>query len=215
MIGQLTKQKKSGKILDVGCGVGAVSQLIDQARYSYLGVDYSSSLIGLGTEYFGNQSVQFSAKNASELTESDGPIDMVFINGALHHMPDPNKVLEAIRQIATPDAIFVAIEPMGENPVIGLMRYIRGKVDPNYSDEQIFFKKRELYEMLSTHMSEVSLREFGYLTPPLAQVALPKVLAVAFFPLFALIDQVLFSINKYVPMRLTWNVVAFGKLKPC
>ena len=204
---------RSGKFLDIGCGAGAVSRLVDLHKFDYIGVDYSSSLIKVAKENFEGEKVSFIAENASALDLGGTRVDVVFMHGVLHHMPNVAETMRAIKNNTKPGSILIAIEPLGTNPIISLMRYLRTKIDPSYSSEQTFFKKSELRRLLRDHLNELSLWEFGYLTPPFAQVAVPGGMGKLLYPVATLFDQMMFKINRIVPMNLTWNVIAVGYFK--
>ena len=201
---------RSGKFLDVGCGAGAVSRLVDLHKFDYIGVDYSSSLIKVAKENFESEKVSFIAENASALDLGGTRVDVVFMHGVLHHMPNVAKTMRAIKKHTRPGSILIAIEPLGTNPIISLMRYLRTKIDPSYSSEQTFFKKSDLRLLLRDHLDELSLWEFGYFTPPFAEVAVPGFIGKLIYPVATLFDQMMFKINRIVPMNLTWNVIAVG-----
>ena len=205
--------ERSGKFLDVGCGAGAVSRLVDLHKFDYIGVDYSSSLIKVAKENFEAEKVHFITENASTLDLGSTRVDVVFMNGVLHHMPNVAETIRVLKNNAQPGSILIAIEPLGTNPIISSMRYLRTKIDPSYSSEQTFFKKSELRQLLRDHLDELSLCEFGYLTPPFAQVAVPGGIGKLLYPVATLFDQMMFKINRIVPMNLTWNVIAVGYFK--
>ena len=204
---------RSGKFLDIGCGAGAVSRLVDLHKFDYIGVDYSSSLIKVAKENFENEKVRFYCEKASTLDLGGTRVDVVFMNGVLHHMPNVAETMRALKNNVKPGSILIAIEPSGTNPIISLMRYLRTKIDSSYSSEQTFFKKSELRRLLCDHLNELSLWEFGYLTPPFAQVAVPGGIGKLLYPVATLFDQMMFKINRIVPMNLTWNVIAVGYFK--
>ena len=43
---------KIGTLVDVGCGIGAQAKYLDGSFEEYIGIDYSSNLIGIGEEMF-------------------------------------------------------------------------------------------------------------------------------------------------------------------
>ena len=43
---------KIGTLVDVGCGIGAQAKYLDGSFEKYIGIDYSSNLIGIGEEMF-------------------------------------------------------------------------------------------------------------------------------------------------------------------
>ena len=60
--------------------------------------------------------------------------------GVLHHIPEPESVIKLLSKILSPQGVIVINEPQAGNPIIGLLRKIRKKIDNNYSSDQVEFK---------------------------------------------------------------------------
>ncbi len=91
------------RILDLGCGDGALTQKIAAQGADVLGVDASDDLIraaralGLNAEVANGHQLAF-----------DQEFDAVFSNAALHWMPDPDAVIEGVRRALKPGGRFIA-----------------------------------------------------------------------------------------------------------
>jgi SAM-dependent methyltransferase len=90
------------RILDVGCGDGALSQRIAERGASVLGVDASSSMVAAAREAGLNARVL-----DGEALTFEGEFDGVFSNAALHWMTDPAAVMAGIRKALRPAGRFV------------------------------------------------------------------------------------------------------------
>jgi len=205
--------KEFGNIVDVGCASGAVSEVVDKSKFKYIGIDYSEELIRIGRKVYGGTNVEFIEKNIKDSSIPRGIADLIFMNGALHHMDDIDESIKAIKMISKNGARLIAIEPLGENPIIQIMRKIRSLVDKNYSSEQVFFKKKDLVEIMHRNGLNVKLYEFGYMTPPFAQVIMPSVISMSIYPFAVIIDRAMFLLNKFVKMGLAWNIIIVGDIK--
>lgn len=61
----------------------------------------------------------------------DATFDVVLGNGALHHMPDPDKVAHEVRRVLKPGGVFFGREPNFHNPAIRRRVLRSGDVSPN------------------------------------------------------------------------------------
>ncbi len=91
------------KILDLGCGDGALTQKIAETGADVLGVDMSDDLLsaargrGLSVRSGDGQALDFSAE-----------FDAVFSNAALHWMSQAEKVIDGVFRALKPGGRFVA-----------------------------------------------------------------------------------------------------------
>jgi len=91
------------RILDLGCGDGALSVQILEAGAHVLGVDTSTDLLraarerGVDAREMDGQSLSF-----------DGEFDAVFSNAALHWMPEADAVIAGVSRALKPGGRFVA-----------------------------------------------------------------------------------------------------------
>ena len=171
----LTDAQDLGTVLDVGCGVGAPALHLRGRYRRYIGVDQSAELIAAARRFnAGNADATFIVGNAKEVDLVGRRVDLVLVLGALHHMTEPDRVIDRLVALAAPGARLVMVEPSSANPAVQALRLIRGLLDPAYSREQHFFARRELQHLVAHHgLAEVEVAYLGYLTPPFAQVVVP------------------------------------------
>jgi trans-aconitate methyltransferase len=95
--------QKGERILDLGCGDGALTEKLVQAGASVLGVDGSPDMVraacgrGLVAQVMDGQRLTF-----------DSEFDAVFSNAALHWMPDGAAVIAGVFRALRPGGRFVA-----------------------------------------------------------------------------------------------------------
>ncbi|MGB0579261.1 MAG: hypothetical protein ACPGVU_06115 [Limisphaerales bacterium] len=106
-------------------------------------------------------------------------------------------------------ARFIAIEPFRGNPFIGIMRFIRTKIDKAYSADQQFFSRAELRDLLTRNeMRDIELVNQGFFTPPFAQVILPpQFLTAPLSRIATWLDRGIDCCLVPVLGLLSWNVV--------
>lgn len=91
------------RILDLGCGDGALTRRIAEAGAEVTGVDASPDMVASAREAGLNASVA----DAHDL-DLDGPFDAVFSNAAMHWMTKPDAILAGIRRCLRPGGRLVA-----------------------------------------------------------------------------------------------------------
>ena len=99
----LLAPQRGERILDLGCGDGALTEQIAGAGASVLGVDNSSSMLA-AARMRGLRVVQVSGDRLS----FDQEFDAVFSNAALHWMPNQPAVLAGVHRALKPGGRFVA-----------------------------------------------------------------------------------------------------------
>jgi trans-aconitate methyltransferase len=100
---ELLQARKGERILDLGCGDGALTIKIAESGAEVVGVDGSSEMVaaarmrGLDARVMDGRSLSF-----------DAEFDAVFSNAALHWMREPEQVIIGVRRALRPGGRFVA-----------------------------------------------------------------------------------------------------------
>ncbi len=99
----LLNPQKGEHILDLGCGDGRLTKVLQDLGCVVKGVDYSHNLIQ-AAKALGLDAQQM---DAHELTFTN-EFDAVFSNAALHWMKQPEKVIAGVKRALKPNGRFVA-----------------------------------------------------------------------------------------------------------
>ena len=161
-------QQPIKKILEIGCGAGFSVEYLNGKFINYTGIDYSENLIKYAKEHNNYKGVKFECLNVNDF-DSKFKFDVVLMIGVLHHMPNPEKVIKSLSKILSPGGIIVVNEPQAGNPLIGLLRKIRKKIDDNYSTDQVEFTEDEINSMFKKCGHETKTFAQGVLSTPLAE----------------------------------------------
>jgi SAM-dependent methyltransferase len=115
-------------IVDLGCGDGALTVLIEAAGAKVIGLDASPEMVeaarGRGIDAFVADAQALGLARASL---SFGQFDAAFSNAALHWMLDPAAVAEGVFSILRPGGRFVG-EMGGEGNIEALRRALRAEL---------------------------------------------------------------------------------------
>ena len=101
----LLAPKAGERILDLGCGTGALTAQIAESGAEIIGVDRSEEMISQARKKF--PALQFEVLDAREL-RLNAEFDAVFSNAVLHWIPEAEQVIAGIAQALKPGGRFVA-----------------------------------------------------------------------------------------------------------
>jgi len=102
---ELLEPKAGERILDLGCGTGALTAQIVAAGAEVVGIDSSPEMIDQARRSYPNLS--FHVADARSFTV-EGRFDAVFSNAVLHWVKEPEQAVSRIRTALKPGGRFVA-----------------------------------------------------------------------------------------------------------
>ncbi|HLX52408.1 MAG TPA: methyltransferase domain-containing protein [Aquella sp.] len=117
---QLLEPKAGELILDLGCGTGALTNMIANAGAEVIGIDASQSMIDEAKRNYPN--IQFFCADGQNF-DLGRTFDAVFSNAALHWMLEPQKVIHSVNKALKPGGRFV-FEMGGKGNVSNLLQAV-------------------------------------------------------------------------------------------
>ena len=110
------------RVLEVGCGVGAQSEILLR-RFPDIhltGIDLSDQQLNAAKESLGklsyaNKRYDLHKMNAENLTFTNENFDGAFLCFVLEHVPDPRRVLSEIRRVLQPVAVLYVTEVLNSS----------------------------------------------------------------------------------------------------
>lgn len=97
------------RILEVGCGSGAVAIELHRRGYRVTGIDTADVLVRKAHERCPD--ANFVVGDVAELPESEGPFDAIAFFDVLEHLDAPRALLVAALRLARPGACVIATVP--------------------------------------------------------------------------------------------------------
>ena len=102
---------KGRRLLEVGCGIGTDLVRFAKGGAHAVGVDFSSTALGLAQKNAdcSEVSVELHLANGEDLPFDDGSFDIVYGHGVLQYTANPEKMVAECRRVLVPDgqAIFM------------------------------------------------------------------------------------------------------------
>lgn len=97
-----------GKVLDVGCGPGVMTQNVLDQGAQYWGVDASPRMIEIGQSRFeGRSDVHFAVGTAGEIVYPTGYFDAVLCIGVIDSVPDTTQAIREMLRVLKPGGTLV------------------------------------------------------------------------------------------------------------
>jgi ubiquinone/menaquinone biosynthesis C-methylase UbiE len=185
------------RVLDVGCGSGAFTQLLHKRGYQTSGLDISPKLIALARRKFPD--IDFFEGDAEGMPFDNGQFDGVLLSGLIHHFPNPQPLAAEVFRVLKRAGRFVAFDPNRMNPFMWLYR---DPASPVYSSIGVTDNERPL---LASHAAE-AFRSVGFRvqTDYLAGLAYGYVASQrtrALLPIYNFIDNIVFNLGIMKPLR--------------
>jgi SAM-dependent methyltransferase len=129
-----------GDVLDVGCGDGAMAQLLAPRAKSYTCIDRSDKMIAAArARLHETQGVRFVVGDAQELPEKDARFDDVLLFNVLTHVPTPARVLSEAARV---------LRPRGRVAIVTLAEHDQEAVTAAYHHQNAGFKPAHLKKLL-------------------------------------------------------------------
>lgn len=104
---QTLSGRAPGKVLDIGCGIGAELIRLNNRGWSIYGTDYNRIAIDALNESFPGR-FQVSGGGAGGWTEA---FDVIMLNQVLEHLVDPQAMLRGLRGMLAPGGQLVIVTP--------------------------------------------------------------------------------------------------------
>lgn len=147
----------SDKVLDVGCGIGFVSQLYP--NFDIIGIDISDGMLQ-------KNPYKHMKASAEEIPFPDNHFDFVICRSLLHHLEDPVLGLKEMARVLKPGGRFCCWDP-NAGALATLFRKIFQSTE-RFSHIHHSFKDKELIEMIDDSGLEVDYFKYiGFLAYPL------------------------------------------------
>lgn len=192
----------SDKILDVGCGIGLVSQLYP--NHDIIGIDISDGMLERNPYIWKKAS-------AEDIPFPDNHFDFVVCRSLLHHLDDPFKGLKEMVRVLKPGGKWVCWDPH-HNIIYETIRHLFQHTD-RFSHLHKSFNDEELFSVIEDSGIEITEKKYlGYLSYPL--LGFPDIIN---FHIPISIGRKLIRIDDFIsktPLKkLSWSLMVKGVKK--
>jgi ubiquinone/menaquinone biosynthesis C-methylase UbiE len=125
---KLSKLPPGSRVVDLGCGSGVFTDVLQRRGYRCAGIDISPKLITIAQTKF--PKIEFIEGDVEHLPFRENSFDGALLSGLVHHFPDPSRCATEVFRILRPGGTFFAFDPNRMNP---FMYLYRDRSSPFYS----------------------------------------------------------------------------------
>jgi len=143
---------KNGSLLDVGCGNGYFTYWFEQIYDTY-GLDYSKEMLEMNPV---NKKI---IGNAENLPFLDNSFKIVFCSNLLHHLGNPQKVVDEMRRVS--NKYIIILEPNRNNILMFLFCFVKKE-----ERKSLIFNKDYISKLTSnSNLKQIKLCSTGLVFP--------------------------------------------------
>lgn len=106
--------KKNGKVIDIGCGGGAIVKAFDEAGYDAVGVELNEDLAKFGITELGIRIIRMDVTK-EEFLSSFGKFDIIYMSGLIEHINYPKSLLKSVQKILKDCGLVIIDVPLELN----------------------------------------------------------------------------------------------------
>ena len=108
-----------GAMLDIGCGTGALLQMIQEKKKDarFFGVDISEQMIQVAKAKLGEKA-DLRVSDSEKLPFPNEAFDLVMCTFSFHHYPNPGAVLLEMRRVLAPSGRLILADPSTTIPLL-------------------------------------------------------------------------------------------------
>ena len=139
------------RVLDVGCGTGDYSPLVDRPDCTYVGLDFTESYVEKARALYGAPYRRFQVGDIRTMRDAPGAYTKALLIGVMHHLTDEENraLLKVLSRVISDRLVVMDLSPGGWHVVNTLLcRLDRGRY-PRKLDEQVRLIGSEM-EIVST-----------------------------------------------------------------
>ncbi|MGE3319433.1 MAG: class I SAM-dependent methyltransferase [Candidatus Berkiella sp.] len=176
------------RLLDLGCGSGVFTQLLQARGYQCIGLDLSQKLLQLGKQE--TPAIDYVQADVEALPFASSSVDFVILSCLVHHLPNPQRCAEEVFRVLKPNGKFVAFDPNRLNP---FMYLYRDRSSPFYSSKGVTPNERPVLPKVVRNIFEkVGLKPKSHFVDGLAFRYVASSTAKGLLPIYNFFDRTFF-----------------------
>lgn len=147
------------KVLDLGCGTGAlIAQVISEDSHRLVtGIDISEKMIEVARQKLGNKATLV-VGDSEILPFDDQTFDVVYCNDSFHHYPNPQKVIAEVARVLKDGGGFI----IGDTYLPIVIRQIMNTmIKYNHGGDVRIYSKSEITALLTKQFHQIKWQKIS------------------------------------------------------
>jgi 2-polyprenyl-3-methyl-5-hydroxy-6-metoxy-1,4-benzoquinol methylase len=147
---------KDDRVLDIGCGIGAVAYDVAQIAAQVVGVDFNAESIKTARERYQHPRLEFRVGDALE-TLPDENFSVVILSNVLEHLPGRPAFLRRAQETLRPSRILIRVPVFERDWRVPLKKElgVEWRLDPTHETEytlESFAEEMQEANLTITHL---------------------------------------------------------------
>ncbi len=140
---------KNKKILDIGCGIGYLSGILNEQGAEVVGIDLELSALKYSAQTLPGL---FAFASAEVLPFPENEFDAIIIADVIEHLPNPGKALQEIHRVGKSGARIVVSTPNLKGPLTGTwaLSMLHSEQDGHMADYREGYTAESLSELMNS-----------------------------------------------------------------
>jgi len=156
-IGEFVDIQPESNILDIGCGPGYILNYLPKT-VNYIGFDINQSYVNHAKAKFGRSGRFYCRFFDAEVAQELHPIDLVMMNGVLHHLSDSELVgtLSNVRKALRPGGILFSLDGCYQKHQSGFRKWMLDNDRGNFVRDEAGYRAvlSKVFEKVDLHVRE-------------------------------------------------------------
>ena len=173
----LTRHIETGmRVLEIGCGTGELTKLLQNKNSRIISIDVSFDLIRIAKTKVISDKIAFLLQDACNLGFVANSFDTIIGSSVLHHLEVDKALKEFYRVLKSGGSIFLT-EPNMMNPQMAVQKNIPflKKIAGESPDETAFLRWSLKKKLERIGFKDIELKNFDFLHPAIPRAMIPVI----------------------------------------
>jgi len=150
---------KDDRVIDIGCGIGAVAQDVSKVAEQVVGIDFNAESIKVARERYQNSNLTFRVGDALKTLPNE-KFSVVILSNVLEHLPNRPQFLRRVQEALQPKRILIRVPVFERDWRVPLKKElgVEWRLDPTHETEYTLETFGEEMRAANLHIDHLEVR---------------------------------------------------------